>query len=286
MSITDNLYHPPAHPFETRLVSREVDANGNPLVEVQDEEKKGKKILVLKFIRSKKPEYTFDKLLNDVLCYGDKNGYDYVKLEDDALFTMNGDCMVRALIYRAFQNKNSIYVDRGFYPENKDVELGKLKDVIYNYRIEDARNLAMLFPSDIQEVITTLDVSKNNERFGEWLLSRDCSFYRNVINRIEVISRKIETDEQTKSSVNSNTHNFLSSFRTYYLIHQNLVRNAECQKGGKRRKSRLRRTAKLSQRKHRKYGKTRKNYRNNKVSKHTRRRFRNKKMGISRKTRQ
>lgn len=285
MSITDNLYHPPDHPFETRLVSREVDGSGNPLIEVQDEEKGGKKILVLKFIRSKKPEYTFDKLLNDVLCYGDKNGYDYVKLEDDALFTMNGDCMVRALMYRAFQNKNSIYVDRGFYPENKDVELGNLKDVIYNYRVEDARNLATLLPRDIQEVIMALDASKNNERFGEWLLSQDCSFYRNVINRIEAISRKIETDEQIKASVNSNTQQFLSNFRAYYLIHQNLVKNAVCMQGGKRRKSRLRRTSKLPQRKHRKYGKTRKNYRNHKLSKKTRRWRKNRKMGYSKKAR-
>lgn len=283
MSVLDNLYHPEGHPFETRLVSTETDGAGNPLIEIQTEIKGDTKILILKFIRSKKPSFTFDSLLNDVLCYAEKNQYHYVKLEDDALFTMDENCMVRALIYRSFQNKNSIYVDRGFYPDSEDVELDGLKNIIYNFRIGDAKNLANFLPEDIHQEINSIDASLDNHRFGEWLLTTHCSFLRNVINRIEVLARKIETDPSSYESLTQDTLDFLRSFRAYYFAHTSLIKNAVCAKGGKggarrKNKNNLRRTSRASQRKFRKHGKTRKNFGDFKIFKGASRRT-NKRQG-------
>lgn len=263
MSITDSLYHPEGHPFETRLVSTETNDDRKPLIEIQPELIDNKKILVLKFIRSKKPIYTFDVLLTQILCYAEQNNYDLVKLEDDALFTSDEDCLFRALIYRAFQNKNSIYVDKGFYPKVQDIELDKLKDIIYNYKIKDAKNLGYFLPEELKLVIENIEASKDDERFGEWLLNEPCIFYRNVINKIEALSKKVKNKEISIDKLNKNTYDFLIAFRTYFIMHQNLIRTPECKKGGTHKKRRFT----ISQRKNKKIKKFSRRMRKNKTKK-------------------
>lgn len=221
MLVVNKLYNPGKHPFKNRLVSVEKNQQGEPLIELQTEFTNNKKILVLKFIRSKNPIYTFDTLLNDVIYYANNNNYSSIILEDDSLFTINKNCKVRALIYRAFHNKNSIYVDRGFYPKNKDIDLDKHRNIIYNYKIRDALNLSLLLPKNIQSVINNIRDTNNNINFGDWLLNQKCCFYRDVINKIDVLAREVEIENY--KILTNNSYEFLKSFRIYYKMHNELI---------------------------------------------------------------
>ena len=97
------------HDFiENRKVSLETTIdNGEEksLIELQPNSDNTK--LILKFIRSKPPNYKLDDLMMGFFCYAKENGYEIVGLDDDALFA-EGDCKFRALAFRVFQNKKSI----------------------------------------------------------------------------------------------------------------------------------------------------------------------------------
>jgi hypothetical protein len=120
MNVFDDLYHPAdlVH-LPARLVSKAVNENGEPIVEVSPGDSG---ILILKFVR-KSPDVPFNKILKDFLRYAKEHGYEKVELEDDAMF-VDGACRYRSLLYRAFKNENSIYVKRGFRT-TVDVEASK-----------------------------------------------------------------------------------------------------------------------------------------------------------------
>lgn len=252
------LYHPEDHPIETRLVSKATDKNGNPLIEIQPSSS-SPSTLILKFIRSNPPQYTFDLLLKDLLCYAAKNGYTKVDLEDDAMFT-NGQCTFRSLIYRAFENKDSIYVNKGFQPRQN---VKDMKNTLYNYTINDSKNLATYLPPDIRDKILAIPSDKNNDRFGTWLLNNECFLVREVLNRIESLTKKIDSLIDLKSS----SKQFLKAYQDYYNAHQYLSTNAQCPSISNGGRSRLRCVPGSSSCKRRKRRKTRKSRRNRKTIK-------------------
>jgi hypothetical protein len=225
------IYHPESSAIEGRLVSSETNLKGEPLLELQFDDK----TLILKFIRSYPPCYTFKSLLSDVYCYATLNKCNKIELEDDALFS-DGDCIYRAIIYRVFQNKLSIYVDNGFIPIGGIENLNKYKDIIYNFTIENAKLMIPLFeslpvPQRVQEFIKllgSLDISKNNDKFGEWLISNPCLIYREIFNRLGNLTSTINI-EKTLSNENLNqaTKDFLTAFNRYVLLHKSLERKPE-----------------------------------------------------------
>jgi hypothetical protein len=260
-NVFNELYHPEDHPIETRLVSKATDKNGNPLIEIQPSSS-SPSTLILKFIRSNPPQYTFDILLKDLLCYAVNNGYTKVELEDDAMFT-NGQCTFRSLIYRAFENKDSIYINKGFQPK---LNVETMKNILYNYTIGDAKNLTTHLPPEIRYRILAIPSDKNDDRFGTWLLNNDCFLVREVLNRIESLTKKIDS----LNNLTSSSKEFLKAYKDYYNAHQYLSKDAQCPKnesisnGGR---SRLRCLSRSSSRKRRQCRKTRKSRRYRKTSK-------------------
>jgi hypothetical protein len=232
------LHHPENHPIESRLVSKEtvLTSNGNkPLIEIQPGRKDEEgNILELKFIRSKKPYYEFDKLIKGVLCYAKKKGYKKVKLEDDALFSGEGECKYRALFFRAFQNKKSLYEDKGFKSsENTD----SMREILYNFTVEDAKelvkdidkfnnNLFIEFKKNIEKI----PVSLNKERFGKWiddLRTKDCSMMGGAISQLLTLSSKIET-WPNNIEIDNKSYIFLKTYRNYLRAHEELIQDARC----------------------------------------------------------
>lgn len=67
----------------------------------------------LKFIRTKKPEYTLESLKNIYVCVTNYFGFSNMILEDDAKFETPG-YDYRALFYRIFINKDSLYADTNY----------------------------------------------------------------------------------------------------------------------------------------------------------------------------
>ena len=192
-NVFDNLYHPRGHRSELRLVSRETTRNNLPIIEIQPNETKTK--LYLKFIRSNPPVYTFNKLMGDFLCYAYKEGYESVELEDDALFNEDG-CEVRALYKRAFMNKPSLYVSKGF---QSTFNIEEMRATIYNFNIKDAKNMitVLLETNKIREtdkdnikLILNIAPELDERRLGEaWLLNQSCRIYRDIFNRFSSFKR-------------------------------------------------------------------------------------------------
>lgn len=227
----DLLYNPPHHPIKERLVSKETNQKGQPLLELQISDK----TLTLKFIRSNPPNYTFQSLLNDVFCYATLKNCTTIELEDDAMFSQ-GDCVFRAVAYRVFQNKASIYVEKGFEPIGGIENLMNYKDIIYNFTIENAKNMIPLFSQfesspivkKFIENLNSIDISKNNDKFGEWLISNDCEFYREIFNRLAILtSSSYIVKTLSVESLNPATKEFLTSFNKYILLHKSLEREPE-----------------------------------------------------------
>ena len=251
----DNLYHPPDHPIDARLVSKEVNKKNEPIVEIQS---KDNDTLILKFIRSEQPKFIFANLIKQFLCYAKSKHYTKVELEDDSMFN-DEDCIFRALYYRVFQNKDSIYKDKGFQPI-EDIQL--LKKTLYEFKIIDAKNLAKLMTDKIKIIINSIPDMDNDNLFGTWLLKRECFFYREVFNRLSVISAQ-PVAKIDLLDINIKSKEFLKAYYKYKKLHETLIRNADCDtiaSGGN-----IRHLSKTSRRKWFKCRKTRKNKRNYKT---------------------
>ncbi len=153
VNIFDNLYKSLNERFPNRLISREITTNGQPLIEIEPDATKTK--LYLKFIRAKKPDYGLERLITDFLCYAKTKNYTTVELEDDSLFNEADDCQVRTLYKRAFENKPSIYANPkyGFKSDMQinEMDSDKMRDVIYKFKIIDAKNLASVMLKQIAE---------------------------------------------------------------------------------------------------------------------------------------
>jgi hypothetical protein len=206
-----------------KLVSKIKTDNGEPVIEIYSEND----ILFLGFIRT-----TNDLRLKDIMkqlfCYAKLNRYTKIKLEDDAFFTekTNKNCHYRALIYRAFLNKPSIYLDFGFKSE---INVTELRSYIYNYKIKEAKEELIPFIGKLQlreqkkfkSIIEAKD--KNiNDLFGEYLVKLEhCEDMKFMINKLLELSSKIEKDKISNS--------FLNRLYEYYKLHQSLVINvSEC----------------------------------------------------------
>ena len=214
MNVFDDLYHPPElDHLPLRLVSKAVNESGDPVVEINPGDAG---ILILKFVR-KSSHVTFNKLLNDFLCYAKNHGFEKVELEDDAMF-VNGTCRYRSLLYRAFKNENSIYVKRGFRP-TVDVELWKTQ--LYNYLIRDAKNMAHYFKHAIECQIMAIPTDSDTDRFGEWVTTQTCIVIRDILNTLDLLRHLVSR----MPDLNENSVTFLEAFTFYYMAHQNLYMN-------------------------------------------------------------
>ncbi len=78
----------------------------------------------LNFIRTIKPTYTLDRLISIFGCVTEYFKYPKMILEDDAIFYISSELSYRALFYRIFTNKDSIYYGGklDFKPSKKDNE--------------------------------------------------------------------------------------------------------------------------------------------------------------------
>ncbi len=272
-NVFDNLYHPEGHVYKLRLFSRETTRDGKPIVEIQPDETRTK--LYLKFIRST-PVYTFNKLMSDFVCYAEKEGYKSVELEDDALFNENG-CEVRALYKRAFQNKPSLYVSKGF---QSTFNIQEMISTIYNFKITDAKNMISILlatnkihPDDTEyiKLILEIDPELNDRRLGEWLLNQSCSIYRSIFNRFGtfkgIMQKELNSGDRTKieniNKLTPESKQFIMAFCDFIKAHEHLIRKAECTQFG----GYLRRKSVFTQSKQRKQRKSRKSKRNCKTIK-------------------
>ncbi len=257
------------HQSDTRYVSTLKNIHGEPLIEV---DVKDGDTLYLKFIHGDSNGILkLDDLLQEVKCFAKSVGKKYIHLEDDSMFPIEYNCKVHSLMLRAFQNKNGVYYDRGFYPskvEDRDI-YEKLRLTIYQYPL----NLVSEFVNDLQfteynehmkEILVTKlnTVNDNTEFFGEWLLTQECLYYKKLIDLIMQLAKC------NKPAYSTETNNFLEAYRDYFLINKNLIANAaDCYKGG------VRRVPKVSRRrthKRRMSGKNRRNHNSSSRNKQSR----------------
>lgn len=217
-----HLYHFSSSIFPLRLFSRHTNDKGEPLIIIEPE---NKNILILKFINSYPPKYTFSDLMKEVLCYAKYNGYIKVKLDDDALFVDKKGthceglpCKYRALIYRVFMNKSSLYIDQGFV---SNIDTTNMRNIIYNFKIKDAKNLAIRLDSPYKEVILKIPFVEDDNKFGEWIIKQHCCFMRGIINKLNIL----KNNPAIKTELNKNSIIFLFAYNQYYEAHKNLTKN-------------------------------------------------------------
>lgn len=216
-SLFEGLFKPFDIPIAGRLRSVEEDDQGKPLLELT----KDNGTLILSFIRSK-PGYDFKTILNDTLCWAGSNGFTTVKLEDDALFNQGRDCLYRALIYRAFQNKHSIYVDRGFGPKNKSSVERDLK-TLFNFPISSAKQLFTIAPPELSKTRRDLEMVRVEGPFGTWLISRPCQEFRAVMNWLLTLSTPSNMGKAPPSTIP-----FLEAYHNYIEQHKVLTQMSAC----------------------------------------------------------
>jgi hypothetical protein len=253
----NSLEHPEGHPIEGRLVSKEtVDVQlgttkeTKPIVEVQPQGS----TLKLAFIRSNPPTHPFKTLMKQFLCYAKAKGYTKVKLEDDAMFTTTeGDpCVYRALTYRLFQGKNSLYVDQGFHPTT---DVTAEKERLLAATVKQVKEIAPHLP---EELASQLISAPDDKLFRNWILEQPCATMREFVNKIDFAAHK----RNVTKNIGSYGRQYLEDWKQYIKAHQELSREPECAEGGGRLRSRTRTS---SGRKHKRRV-TRKNRRHRKGS--------------------
>lgn len=237
---------------EGRLESEARINEDSPIVVIKPEGK----TLTLSFIRSTK-EYPFKQTIKYFLCYAKENGYTRVKLEDDALFS-EGECVYRALFYRAFEGKDSLYVDQGFRPI---VDVSDKKNILFKATVRTIKNfLSDEFQSKIKNI-------SDNDFFRNWIIKQkkeNCMLMRELINKIDAVARQQEL--KPNNSLADEAKQFLTAWRKYYEAHQVLEREPACAEGGGGLRSRTRSSSRGKYQRRN----TRKNRRHRKVSGRTR----------------
>ncbi len=111
-SITNFIFRVDANsgdiPISEKITLNSVETiNGSPLLTIIFY--KGERYSKLNFIRANKPIFTFDLLFSIYACVTRYFNYPRMMLEDDALFVSTDNIQYRALIYRIFMGKDSIY---------------------------------------------------------------------------------------------------------------------------------------------------------------------------------
>lgn len=211
-----------------RFISNKKNNTGeNPLVTYLINDK----TFELKFIRTKK-EIKLIQLINCIKNFARKRGCIRIILEDDALFIShnNSTCKYNALIYRAFQNKKSIYYDNGFIPYNPNLNstncLRNLEyhlNIIYNFEIRDFLNMKQYIKNNdgTEIVINNINSINKNKKFGEWLINKECNIFSIIITKILTLAYNRLKNEYR--FMNENTKKFLESIEEYRILHKNLV---------------------------------------------------------------
>lgn len=242
----ETLYHPEGHSVPARLVSietkpvEEKNINGTPrivqkpIVEITPDGS----TLQLSFIRSTK-EFPFADLMKQFLCYAAEQGYTKVKLEDDAMFTNDADvtCVYRALIYRLFQGKDSLYVGKGFRPAvNVTEEKKRLVSATVGQVKEIVNLLSPKFSENLTNVRAELMAAPDERNFGEWILEQPCHTIREFINKIDSATGKLKAT----TNIGAHGRQYLEDWKKYKQAHNILEREPVCSEGGGRLRSRTR----------------------------------------------
>jgi len=164
--------------------------------------------------------------MRQLFCYAFHNGYSKIELEDDALFAnrQNSECLYRALIYRLFQNKKSIYEKYGFVP-NTNRNVDKLRRDINLYTIGEVKKeiqpiLDYLRQNARPRFQQIMDYADDTQIFGEYIINLQCSNLRFMINELLYLSSKIKKNE--------NTPNFLVLLDKYYKAYKKLIVEPTC----------------------------------------------------------
>jgi hypothetical protein len=231
----NSLEHPEGHPIEGRLVSKETvevqvgsTKETKPVIEVQP----NGSTLKLAFIRSNPPAHPFKTLIKQFLCYATEKGYTKVALEDDAMFTNPEDktCVYRALMYRLFQGKNSLYVDQGFHPTTN---VSEEKERLLAVTVKQMKEITPHLPESLASQLTS---APDEILFRTWILEQPCLTVREFINKIDFAAGKL------KATTNIGPHGrqYLEDWKKYIRAHQDLQREPVCSKGGGRLRSRTR----------------------------------------------
>lgn len=243
--------------IEGRLESEARINEDSPIVVIKPEGE----TLTLSFIRSTK-EYPFKQTIKYFLCYAKEKGYTRVKLEDDAFFS-EGDCMYRALFYRAFRGKDSLYVDQGFKPL---IDIKDEKKILEKTPVKIIKEIMDVEPNqEFQDLLNTATPDENNNSFGEWILEKGCENIRKFINKIDFIASK-KKDTPPYKDLSNEAKQYLTAWRKYYEAHQVLEREPGCAEGGGGLRSRTRSSSRGKYQRRN----TRKNRRHRKVSGGTR----------------
>lgn len=233
-SLFENLKQ---HEFiEGRKVSIETTMdNGEtkPLIELQPSSDNTK--LILKFIRSKNPDYTLDDLMAGFFCYARENGFTSVGLEDDALFS-DGDCKFRALTFRVFQNKKSIYDKFGYKPK-LDItgHLKILNSLKLTESIQILKNL-----TGMDSLVERAKSFGDDALFSDFIVSLDCEPRRTFLNRLDELALKFERNSSQFHELNADAkaQEYLTKYREYVKAHEEMTAMPLCSsKGGKRKSS-------------------------------------------------
>ena len=223
--VFDNLID---HEFiENRKVSTETTLDSGeekPIIELQPNSDNSK--LILKFIRSRQPDYTLDDLMMGFFCYARENGYPLVGLEDDALFA-DGDCKFRALTFRVFQNKKSIYAKFGYVPTiDISPHLTLLNQMSLSDSLELLYNLKGM--KDLYEKAMTFG---DGASFSDFITSLDCETRRTFLNRLDELALNYERNKTSLELLNAEAKNYLLIYREYVKAHGEMTAVPECNAG-------------------------------------------------------
>lgn len=201
------------------------------------------RVLELTFIRPS-VAFPFKQTVRDFLCYAKNNGYDRVKLTDDALFP-RGDCKYSALFFRVLsENKSSLYVDQGFHPMEafSADKLDAAKNTLYTTTLAVGKELIPAltppptendFFRPLETILAALrDEQDTAQRFGGWITAaeRECLGMKQLIDKIDGIAAKNE--RQPIEGLSPDAAKFLKAWRFYRKAHSKLYREPVCPEVG------------------------------------------------------
>jgi len=200
-----------------RYVSLEVDKDhltgeNRPILEITEIGK----ILHISYIRSK-PGYTLNSLLQKALDHAKEKNFDRAELQDESHFLHLGKspCVYRALFYRAFEGKKSIYETKGWFPTS---ETSKLIQTIVSFTTTDAASLIPLLQKFKR---VPVPIPSNNTPFGRWVNEQPCNIMKYFYNIFSILTTQKwihKVDKTSTEGVFLNALYELREIKYYYPL--------------------------------------------------------------------
>lgn len=153
------------------------------------------KILHISYILSK-PGYSLNSLLQKAIDHAKDKSFDRAELQDDSHFLRLGKspCIYRALFYRAFEGKKSIYETKGWFPTS---ETTSLIQIISSFTTTDA---ACLVPYLQKIRPMPVKIPSHNTSFGRWVNEQSCNIMKYFYNVFSILTTQKWIDKVDKSS--------------------------------------------------------------------------------------